>query len=228
MFIFYLGCCFGSFLTVIASRLPVGEDFIFSRSGCHHCKKKLAFYELIPLFSILSQSFRCRTCQKKIPFFYFSLELLYGSLFYLALNQFFFADQVIFLFWFTMAYLLSLTDYFYLIVEPKILYPFTFLLWLTSFYFQKPFYYTTLILLVVFAVSVYFFFFDFFGFGDCLLLLAWGPWLPLPSLAFLLACASCAALLLVGLKKISQKDVPRQIPFVPYLSLGLVVVLLFL
>lgn len=225
---FYFGCCLGSFLTVVASRLPLGEDFIFSRSTCHHCKKKLAFYELIPLFSILSQRFRCRTCQKKIPFLYFSAELIYGGLFYLASNQPFLADQWLFFFWLTMAYLLALTDYFYLTVEPKILYPFTLLLWLTAFYFQKPFYYTTLILLLFFTISVYFFFFESFGLGDCLLLLAWGPWLSLTSLAFLLACASCSALLLVGLKKISQKDVPQQIPFVPYLSFGLVMVLFFL
>lgn len=227
MFIFYFGCCFGSFFTVVASRLPLREDFIFSRSCCHHCQKKLAFYELVPLFSILSQKFRCRSCQKKIPTFYFIVELVYGGLFYLAIHQLTLADQLIFGLWVTMAYLLALTDYFYFIVEPRILYPFTFLLWSVAFYFQRPFYYSTFILLLIFALSVYFFFYNYFGFGDCLLLLAWGPWLSLRALAFLLASASISALLLIILKALLKKEVPKQLPFVPFLSFGLVLVLLF-
>ena len=67
MLLFYFGCCLGSFLMVVATRLPIGEDFLVSRSHCHHCQKTLRFYELIPLFSILFMKFRCSACQKRIP-----------------------------------------------------------------------------------------------------------------------------------------------------------------
>jgi leader peptidase (prepilin peptidase) / N-methyltransferase len=81
----YLGCigaCIGSFLDVLADRLPRGEDVILGRSHCDHCKKKLVWYELIPLVSFFLQRGRCLHCHTKLsweyPLMEFTTALAYG------------------------------------------------------------------------------------------------------------------------------------------------------
>lgn len=226
MIIFYLGCCFGSFLTVVASRLPVGEDFISSRSCCHSCHRKLKYYELIPLISIVMARFRCHSCKKSIPFFYFCSEIIYGFLFFFSLQPVSFSTKITTLLWLTMAFLLSMTDFFYLIVEPKILYSFGFMLWLSLFYYQTPFYWETGLLVLLSFFFVYFFFQAYLGLGDILLLLFWGPWLSLQEFFLLLAIASCSALLFFALYFLLKKQRLQVIPFVPFLSVGLFFILL--
>lgn len=221
MIIFYLGCCFGSFFTLVASRLPLGEDIIFSRSCCHSCQRTLSFYELIPLFSILISRFRCFSCHKRIPIFYFFSEVIYGGLFLFSLQQETLSLKIITLTWLTMAFLLSMTDYFYLIVEPKILYSFGAALWFLLFYYQFPFYLWTGCFVFFCLLLVTFFFQSYLGFGDLLLLLIWGPWLSLPQLFSLLAIASFSALLVFFLYFLFNQKKLAFIPFVPFLSFGL-------
>lgn len=74
-----IGICVGSFLGVLAERLPRGEDVIWSRSHCDHCKKTLAWYELIPLFSFALQRGRCRACRKKLSWKYPAIEVATGG-----------------------------------------------------------------------------------------------------------------------------------------------------
>ena len=45
--IFIIGTILGSFYLVISTRLPKGEDAIFSRSKCDSCGKILKWYNLI-------------------------------------------------------------------------------------------------------------------------------------------------------------------------------------
>lgn len=227
MFIFYLGCCLASFLMVMAQRLPIGEDFLYSRSHCHHCQQKLTCYELLPLFSALLLRFRCHTCQQKIPFIYFGAEFLYGGLFYLIIMQQSGPIMIAYLIWLTMAFLLSLTDLFYWTVEPKILYPFGFLLWVILFLCAWPFYPVTLIFLLLISLLVYFFLQNYFGFGDMLLLLFWGPWFSLHQLFTLLFIASLSGLILSTLIAFIRKRTINHLPFIPFLSLGLLYLLFF-
>ena len=226
MLTFYIGCCFGSFLTVVASRLPIGKDFIFSRSCCHHCQRTLKFYELLPLFSLLLLRFRCQRCHQKIPLFYFLSEAIYGSLFLYAIQQTCFSLQIVTLIWLTMAFMLSLTDLFYFIVEPKILYSFGFLLWLVLFYYHWTFYLSTTLVLLLFMLLIYFFFQAYLGFGDVLLLLIWGPWFSLTQLFLLLAIASCSALLFFLGYFLLKRHTLKYLPFIPFLSFGLFAILM--
>lgn len=81
--LFCLGLALGSFLHVLASRYDP-ERFILTRntlggrSYCPSCKKTLAWYELIPLFSFLFQRGRCRSCGAVIGWSYFIVEILSG------------------------------------------------------------------------------------------------------------------------------------------------------
>jgi prepilin signal peptidase PulO-like enzyme (type II secretory pathway) len=80
-FLFLVGCVLGSFLNVVALRGEKGET-LRGRSHCFSCKKKLAWYELIPLFSFLFQKGRCRVCRVHIPFQYPLVELGTGIVFF--------------------------------------------------------------------------------------------------------------------------------------------------
>lgn len=223
MIYFLLGSCLGSFLCVVAQRLPLKQDFIFSRSCCDHCRKTLRFWELIPIISGLFLCFHCKRCGKRISFISWLVEIIYGGIFYFCCTQSSTFMQFIALVWLTAATLLSLTDYFYFLVEPKILYPLHLLLWGGMFYFHQPFYVSTFLLLVILGIFFWFSLRDSMGMGDWLLLAFWVPWLTLEQFSLLLFVASLSALIVFLGNYLFRKQPPQRLPFVPFLSLGLFV-----
>ncbi len=84
LFLFFFGICIGSFLGVIIDRLPRGESISAGRSYCEFCKKKLTFFDLIPLFSFLFLRGKCRYCHKKLSWYYPLVEGITGILFVLV------------------------------------------------------------------------------------------------------------------------------------------------
>lgn len=78
-FLFLIGLCVGSFIGVLADRLPRGESVLWGRSHCDYCKKTLRWYELIPLFSYVVQGGRCRRCHKRLSVRYPLIELVTGA-----------------------------------------------------------------------------------------------------------------------------------------------------
>src|SRR3989338_3625998 len=82
-FVFVLGTIVGSFLNVCIFRVPAGESFIGPSSHCRNCRKKIAWYDLIPVISFILLKRRCRHCKKKISFQYAFNEILAGILFVL-------------------------------------------------------------------------------------------------------------------------------------------------
>lgn len=79
-FLGLLGLCIGSFLNVLIDRLPKDEK-ISGRSYCPYCKKKLAWHELIPIFSFIFLKGKCSSCKKTISLQYPLVELATGILF---------------------------------------------------------------------------------------------------------------------------------------------------
>ncbi len=84
VFLFLFGLCIGSFLNVVIYRLPRGLSIGKGRSFCPKCKKKLLWWELIPLFSFIFLKGRCSKCKVKISLQYPIVELTTGILFLLA------------------------------------------------------------------------------------------------------------------------------------------------
>ena len=118
------GLCIGSFLNVLVFRLPKNKS-IFGRSFCHHCKKKLKWYELFPLFSFVFQKGKCRSCKKQISLQYPLIEAITGLLFVFVFHQSYFSNLLIlFLQLFIMSCLLVifLTDLKYMIVPNVVVY----------------------------------------------------------------------------------------------------------
>ena len=216
MKLFYIGCCIGSVLTVIARYLPLKQE---ARPSCSDDRTshpaQASFFSLIPL------CYRDVPCQKNGYFVHGLSALIYGCVFVFSLQQETLMLKCLLLCWLTMAFSLSMTDLFYFIVEPKLLYPFGFLLWLLHFYFQSPFYWYTGVFVLFCLFIVTFFFQSYLGLGDVLLLLIWGPWLSLYELFLLLAIASCLALVFFCLYFLVKKKQIGYLPFVPFLSLGL-------
>lgn len=64
---FSLGACVGSFLNVVADRLPEGGSLIRPPSHCPSCGHRLSPAELIPLLSYLWLRGRCHRCGARIP-----------------------------------------------------------------------------------------------------------------------------------------------------------------
>lgn len=226
MVYFILGSCFGSFLCVVAERVPINQPFMMARSHCTNCKRTLKFWEMIPIFSALFLNFRCRTCHKKFSVSYFITEILYGFIFLFSFNQPTINEQMIALCWLTTALLLSLTDIYYFIIEPKIFYPTHLALISLLLYFKMPFYWESILLYLIICGFLLSFFKRAMGMGDLLLLLFWVPWLSLIEIAQLLFVASLSALIvyLIIFFATTKQIKTLQLPFVPFLSLGLLIV----
>ena len=86
--IFFIGAILGSFYLVVGTRLPKGEDVLFSRSRCDSCGHELKWYNLIPIFSYIFQRGKCSFCHQKIASEHFWTELATGALFLLTYYYF--------------------------------------------------------------------------------------------------------------------------------------------
>ena len=78
--LFLLGCVFGSFLGVVAHRLPRGESFATGRSRCPGCGMQIRARDNIPLVSWLLLRGRCRGCGEPISLRYPLAEVGLGAL----------------------------------------------------------------------------------------------------------------------------------------------------
>lgn len=76
--IFILGLIIGSFLSALTYRLPKGKSVFYGRSFCPHCKKKIVWFDNIPLLSYILLKGRCRRCHKRISWRYPAIEFATG------------------------------------------------------------------------------------------------------------------------------------------------------
>jgi leader peptidase (prepilin peptidase)/N-methyltransferase len=75
-----LGAVFGSFLNVVAYRLPRGESLSRPRSRCPGCLTQIRAYDNVPVLSWLALRGRCRTCRAPISARYPLVEAATGAL----------------------------------------------------------------------------------------------------------------------------------------------------
>ncbi|CAB4882387.1 unannotated protein [freshwater metagenome] len=75
------GLIVGSFLNVVAYRLPRGESLVHPGSRCPGCGVAVARRDNIPVFGWLLLQGRCRSCAMRIPIRYPAVEALTGALF---------------------------------------------------------------------------------------------------------------------------------------------------
>jgi leader peptidase (prepilin peptidase)/N-methyltransferase len=70
------GLLIGSFLNVVAYRLPRGESLVKPRSRCTSCGEEVRPYDNVPVFSWLLLRGRCRFCGEGISARYPAVELV--------------------------------------------------------------------------------------------------------------------------------------------------------
>ena len=83
-FVAPLGLIIGSFLNVVAYRLPRGESIVKPRSRCTTCGTEVRALDNIPLLSWLVLRGRCRHCSAQISPRYPAVELVTGIVFALV------------------------------------------------------------------------------------------------------------------------------------------------
>ena len=75
-----VGAVFGSFLNVVAYRLPRGESLSRPRSRCPQCQTQIKAYDNVPVLSWLALRGRCRSCRAPISARYPLVEAVTGLL----------------------------------------------------------------------------------------------------------------------------------------------------
>src|SRR5580700_3592706 len=74
-FAFVFGACVGSFVCMVAYRLPRDLSIITPRSYCESCERAIPWWANIPILAYLGLRGRCLMCGAPIPFRHFLAEL---------------------------------------------------------------------------------------------------------------------------------------------------------
>lgn len=232
-FYFLIGSCFGSFTNVVVDRLPKRKSLIHPPSHCDHCHKRIARYDLIPVFSFLLLSGKCRYCKHKLSTRMFLVELLSGIMCVYLLASFLPIQGFFFFIVFLIILAISLIDLQIGIIPDELLillgalsityllllYPFLFVTHLITGFISFAFF--LLIFLITRERGM--------GFGDVKyaffigFLLSPATAVAAFYIAFLTGAAISIILVIGKIKKLKGST----IPFGPFLSLGFVVSLLY-
>ena len=233
---FVLGCIWGSFSNVCIHRIPADKSVIFTRSFCPNCKKTIKWSDNIPLVSFLLLKRKCRNCDYKISFQYFIVELITAISF--TIIYYFYGISitslllVILSVFFIIIFFIDLKHF---IIPNSLTFPLMFIGFIKSFdpnldNFLFPNYINSLIGGVIGYLIIWLIIFVYkkvrnkegMGLGDAKLLSAIGFWFGWVSIPFVLFLSSIIALGLSLPSLINKsKNLSSQIPFGPYIILGI-------
>lgn len=233
-FFFCLGSIFASFLNLCVYRIENNNSVkgIFTgRSFCENCKKKLLWYELVPIFSFLFLKGKCSKCKKRISFFNFFTEILLGLVF----ASFFLYDiPPIYYLFLIILYFFAAYDFHYKSIPKQItdvILLSSFVYWLILLFFQYDIN-RVFSVLMFFLLALIIYLLSLkkkaFGLGDILVIAILAFWLELDL--FLLTLLSSFvvggifSLLLVFKDRSYFK---KYIPFLPFIFLGFVIANIF-
>jgi leader peptidase (prepilin peptidase)/N-methyltransferase len=74
------GLAVGSFLSIVAARVPLSRSLVRPGSACMACSAPIAWYDNVPVISYLVLRGKCRSCGAKIGLVYPAVELASGVL----------------------------------------------------------------------------------------------------------------------------------------------------
>lgn len=241
IFVIILGALWGSFANVCIIRIPQGKGVVVGRSFCVKCKKKIQWFDNIPIISYLLLKSKCRNCKTKISFQYFLVEtfslinfLVLYLIFGLSLTTLFLIIlSVVFL----IIFFIDLKHY---IIPNSLTYSMMILGFIKSFVPNLdpifPNFLNSLIGgLLGYGIiwSIIYFYRQFkkkegMGLGDAKLFAVIGFWFGWISIPFVVFLSSIIALLSVLPDLLrSSKKLSSQIPFGPFIILGTIFYLVF-
>jgi prepilin signal peptidase PulO-like enzyme (type II secretory pathway) len=247
--LFFLGAglIVGSFLNVVFIRTEREEDYIGGRSHCDTCSTTLAWYDNIPVLSYLFLGGKCRSCKALIPSQHLWFELGTGGAFLWVVSLFF--DPLSPETWLTTLWLCILVSLCILIVVSDVVsmeIPLVFLvssaivtaLYVAAhFWFferQLPFLETPLWNSALGGLCAWAFFFllvyfskeTWMGWGDVWIALTGGMAVGVKFTLLMLTTAfASGALFGLSLLFWHKKNLQTQVPFAPFLVLGILCIL---
>jgi len=80
----FIGLAIGSFLNVVAYRVPLGLSVVQPPSACPNCENQIRWYDNIPVFGWLRLRGKCRDCSEPISIRYPIVEAATGLAFALV------------------------------------------------------------------------------------------------------------------------------------------------
>ncbi|OHA16476.1 MAG: hypothetical protein A3C79_02565 [Candidatus Taylorbacteria bacterium RIFCSPHIGHO2_02_FULL_45_28] len=240
---FVFGAIVGSFLNVVALRFNTGIT-LSGRSKCLSCGTSLTWKELVPIFSFAFQKGACKKCKSKISWQYPLVEFIAGVIFVLLFIVFppvtYQAGLQTLLYIITTCLLLviSVYDIKHKIIPDQFVYAFAVIALLLLLVGGDSWWhvsgYWTLIAGPLLALPFAFLWLvsggRWMGLGDAKLMLGIGWILGMSDginamiLAFWMAAAVSVTWLFITYKKFKPRT---EVPFGPYLILGMYLVLLF-
>lgn len=241
--VFIFGAIIGSFLNVLALRFNTGIT-VGGRSKCMSCGKQLTWKELIPLFSFIFQKGACKKCKSSISWQYPLVEFLAGAIFVLIFFKFQPIDMLtafttlLYIFISCILLVICVYDIKHKIIPDQFVYTFIFATliglcvggtsWLhtpsISAFLAGPLLALPFAFLWIVSKGTW------MGLGDAKLVLGIGWLLGINAgvNAIVLSFWIAAVISLVWLFATYKKFKPRtEIPFGPYLILGMYLALLF-
>ena len=121
---FLPGLAFGSFLNVVAARVPLRRSVVHPGSACMTCGTSLAWYDNIPLISFALLRGRCRHCAAPIPWRYPLVEGVTALLITACVLRFgLTADALVAAFFCAVLVAISATDIEHRIIPNRIVLP---------------------------------------------------------------------------------------------------------
>jgi leader peptidase (prepilin peptidase)/N-methyltransferase len=123
-FAFLPGLAFGSFLNVVAARVPLRRSVVHPGSHCMTCGTALAWYDNVPLLSFALLRGRCRHCEAAIPWRYPLVEAVTALLVAACVLRFgLTADAAVAAFFCAVLVAISATDIEHRIIPNRIVLP---------------------------------------------------------------------------------------------------------
>lgn len=229
--IFLLGTLIGSFLNVCIYRIPRKEDIVYTPSHCFNCSNPIKWYDLVPVVSYILLLGKCRHCKTKISLQYPIIELLNGAA-YMGIFCIYGLSKETFIYsaLFSILLVIALIDLKHFIIPNGLVIALT-VLALINLALDYPnwlnyvigFFCVSLILLGIAVITR-----GKMGGGDIKLMAAAGLLLGWQHILLALMLGSIIGAF-IGIVLIATKVITRKqmIPFGPFLSLGIMLSVLF-
>ncbi|KIL42548.1 hypothetical protein SD70_00715 [Gordoniibacillus kamchatkensis] len=117
------GLAIGSFLNVVAIRIPQGQSIVRPPSRCPHCEHRLGPADLIPVASYLFLRGKCRYCRAPVSPMYAAGEAAAGALFAVTAWKLGFSPELaVGLLFVSILLVITLTDLSRMIIPDKVVF----------------------------------------------------------------------------------------------------------
>ena len=242
LIIIVLGAIWGSFANVCIYRLPKNKEIIIQNSFCPNCKKKIHWFDNIPILSFIFLWGRCRKCNKLISLRYLIVEFLGAiSFLFIYLNFGLTITTLLLMILAIFCIIIFFIDLKYFIIPDSLTFPLMIIGFVKSFDPNLntsifPNYINSLIggifgYLIIWLI-IYFYKKirrkEGMGLGDAKLLAAMGFWFGWASIPFIIFISSSVALILTIPSLVNQtRKMSSKIPFGPHIIVGSILYILF-